>query len=77
MKQHHLFSALLLTTALAVNAAGAFAQAGHGGGGDIVVFDIVDSSHDRDSASRPAGGGDDGGGGDIIVWDIIESAHDD
>jgi hypothetical protein len=40
---------------------------GGGDGGDIIVFDIIDSVA---KSERPAGGG---GGQDIIVFDIIDS----
>ena len=45
---------------------------GGGDGGDIIVWDIVDSAT-KSECCRAAGGG---GGGDIIVFDIIDSAVD-
>ncbi|MBW4436897.1 MAG: hypothetical protein KME04_07165 [Pleurocapsa minor GSE-CHR-MK-17-07R] len=62
-----------LLAALVAGASGASAQDGRsvkGGGGDIIIFDIVDSVQ---RASRPAGGG--GVGGDIIVFDIVDSVQ--
>ena len=46
----------------------AYGQRNDGGGGDIIVWDIVDSV--AKAESRPAGGG---GGGDIIVFDIVDN----
>lgn len=44
-----------------------------GQGGDIIIFDILDSATD---AAQSGGGDNDGGGGDIIIWDIGDSVTD-
>ena len=84
MKRSKLVSILFMISALTVSANAALAHhtpVSRGDGGDIIVFEIVDSvdddshssdlvdgGHDDSGEGRPAGGG---GGGDIVGFDIF------
>ena len=68
-----IFAGTLVTPLLTQLAYAHHTPVSRGQGGDIIIFDIVDSATE---APQNGGGDNDGGGGDIIVWDIVDSVAD-